>query len=205
MTELTKLRAVLVRCVATVLLFHTVAPSAKIEDEVDFSAGIPLPLLLVAASANSEQGEEVLAVLNNGSVASTWDRGIAAWDQAIDFGSCGNGGAGCPTVDWEWTDADERGQVLHATWADNGQEAGVYFETSDSVDLSRFDGGTIEFDLRTRGGSSAVMMKIDCVYPCRSEDWRSPERIGQEWQRVIVSIDTKWIRRRQSIPVTLPK
>jgi len=190
LTELTKLRAVLVRCVATVLFFHTVAPSAKIEDEVDFSAGIPLPLLLVAASANSEQGEEVLEVLNNGRVASTWDRGIAAWDQAINYGSCGNGGAGCPTVDWEWADADGRGQVLQATWADNGQEAGVYFETSDSVDLSRFAGGTIEFDLRTRGGSSAVMMKIDCVYPCRSDDWRSPERIGQEWQRVIVSIDT---------------
>ena len=190
MTELTKLRAVFVRCIATVFLLHTAAPSAKIEDEIDFNAGISLPLLLVAASANSEQGEEVLEVLNNGRVASTWDRGIAAWDQAIGFSSCGNGGAGCPTVDWEWADADGRGQVLQATWADNGQEAGVYFETSDSVDLSRFAGGTIEFDLRTRGGSSAVMMKIDCVYPCRSEDWRSPERIGQEWQRVIVSIDT---------------
>ena len=190
MTELTKLSAVFVRCIATVFLLHTAAPSAKIEDEIDFNAGLSLPLLLVAASANSEQGEEVLEVLNNGRVASTWDRGIAAWDQAIGFSSCGNGGAGCPTVDWEWADADGRGQVLQATWADNGQEAGVYFETSDSVDLSRFAGGTIEFDLRTRGGSSAVMMKIDCVYPCRSDDWRSPERIGQEWQRVIVSIDT---------------
>ena len=190
LTELTKLGAVFVRCIATVFLLHTAAPSAEIEDELDFNAGLSLPLLLVAASGNSEQGEEVLAVLNNGRVASTWDRGIAAWDQAIDFSSCGNGGAGCPTVDWEWVDADGRGQVLQATWADNGQEAGVYFETSDSVDLSRFAGGTIEFDLRTRGGSSAVMMKIDCIYPCRSDDWRSPERIGQEWQRVIVSIDT---------------
>jgi len=190
LTELTKLGAVFVRCIATVFLLHTAAPSAEIEDEVGFNAGISLPLLIVAASGNSEQGEEVLEVLNNGRVASTWDRGIAAWDQAIGFGSCGNGGAGCPTVDWEWADADGRGQVLQATWADNGQEAGVYFETSDSVDLSRFDGGTIEFDLRTRGGSSAVMMKIDCVYPCRSDDWRSPERIGQEWQRGIVSIGT---------------
>ncbi len=190
MTELTKLSAVFVRCIATAFLLHTAVPSAEIEDELDFNAGISLPLLLVAASANSEQGEEVLEVLNNGRVASTWDRGIAAWDQAIGFSSCGNGGAGCPTVDWGWADADGRGQVLQATWADNGQEAGVYFETSDSVDLSRFAGGTIEFDLRTRGGSSAVMMKIDCVYPCRSEDWRSPERIGQNWQRVIVSIDT---------------
>ena len=190
MTELTKLGAVFVRCIATAFLLHTAAPSAEIEDEVDFNAGISLPLLLVAASANSEQGEEILEVLNSGRVASTWDRGIAAWDQAINYGSCGNGGAGCPTVDWEWADADGRGQVLQATWADNGQEAGVYFETSNSVDLSRFAGGTIEFDLRTRGGSSSVMMKIDCVYPCRSDDWRSPERIGQEWQRVIVSIDT---------------
>ena len=190
MTELTKLSAVFVRCIAAVFLLHTAAPSAEIEDEVDFNAGISLPTLLVAASGNSEQGEEVLEVLNNGRVASTWDRGIAAWDQAIDFSSCGNGGAGCPTVDWEWADADGRGQVLQVTWADNGQEAGVYFETSDSVDLSRFAGGTIEFDLRAQSGSSAVMMKIDCVYPCRSEDWRSPERIGQEWQRVVVSIDT---------------
>jgi len=190
LTELTKLGAVFVRCIATAFLLHTAAPSAEIEDEVDFNAGISLPLLLVAASANSEQGEEILEVLNSGRVASTWDTGIAAWDQAINYGSCGNGGAGCPTVDWEWADADGRGQVLQATWADNGQEAGVYFETSNSVDLSRFAGGTIEFDLRTRGGSSSVMMKIDCVYPCRSDDWRSPERIGQEWQRVIVSIDT---------------
>ena len=182
--------SVLVRCIAIAMLINVGVVAAELDSNVDVNSGISEPLLIADAVADSHEGEEILMVLANGSVAPTWDRGIAAWDQAIDFGSCGTGGSGCPTVDWEWIDAGERGPVLQASWIDNGQKAGVYFETSNPLDLSRFTGGTIEFDLRTQSGSSAVVMKIDCVYPCRSDDWQSPQQIGEDWQRVVVSIDT---------------
>ena len=52
-----------------------------------------------------------LRVIDAAGVGPTWDGGIAAFDQEIDFGSCINDfGVGCPNIDWLFVGAG-RGQV----------------------------------------------------------------------------------------------
>ncbi len=181
----------LVRLFGFCLLFLVaVGGRTEVDESTDVPFGISIPLLLAAASTSPADEVEILSVLNDGRVASSWDRGIAAWDGALGGGLCiGDGGAGCPTVDWTWASAPQRGDILRASWANNGQTAGVFFESTTPMDLSRFSGGTIEFDLRTLGGFAHVVMKIDCVYPCESAAWRSSTQIDETWQRVIVPID----------------
>lgn len=147
--------------------------------------------LLYSSAANAQEDAELLAVLSGGQIGGVWDKPISAWDGALDYGVCvGNNGAGCPTVSWDWSYAEERGQVLRASWVDNGFSAGVFFESSAPRDLTRFSGGTIEFDIRTLGSPRAVVMKIDCIYPCASAEWVSPAPIGQSWERVIIPINS---------------
>ena len=156
-----------------------------------FTPGIVLAALLYSSATVAQEDAEVLAVLSGGQIGSTWDKPISAWDGALDYGVCvGNNGAGCPTVSWDWSYAEERGQVLRASWVDNGFSAGIFFESSAPRDLTRFSGGTIEFDIRTLGSPRAVVMKIDCIYPCASAEWVSPAPIGQSWERVIVPINS---------------
>ena len=51
----------------------------------------------------ASNGGETVVVLDDGQVGSTWDNGILAWDQAINYEVCSNDfGAGCPTVSWGW-------------------------------------------------------------------------------------------------------
>ena len=89
-------------------------------------------------------------VLADGQLADRWDAGIGAFDEAIGYGNCMNdGGAGCPTVDWGWVKNPEKGSVLRASWASNGQHAGVYFQSSTPQDFSTYAKGYLEFDIRT--------------------------------------------------------
>ena len=128
-------------------------------------------------------------VLSNGTVASRWDVGIAAFDEAIGYGDCvDDDGAGCPTVDWNWVNNSDRGSVLRVTWADNGQHAGVYFKSSSPQDFSAFANGTVDFDIRTVTGSVDLVMKIDCGWPCTSGDQRLSNRVTSEWQSVSVPV-----------------
>ena len=128
-------------------------------------------------------------MLANGELASRWDAGIGAFDEAIGYGNCMNdGGAGCPTVDWGWVSNPEKGSVLRASWASNGQHAGVYFQSSTPQDFSTYAKGHLEFDIRTVTGATDLVMKVDCVWPCSSGDQRLTGRVTSEWQRVSVPV-----------------
>ena len=128
-------------------------------------------------------------VLENGQVASTWDVGIAAFDEAIGYGDCvGDGGAGCPTVDWRWVSNPEKGTVLRASWTDNGQLAGVYFKSSSANDFSVYARGEVVFDIRTVSGSAGLLMKVDCGWPCTSGDQRLAQTINSDWQTISVPV-----------------
>ena len=128
-------------------------------------------------------------VLENGQVASTWDVGIAAFDEAIGYGDCvGDGGAGCPTVDWRWVSNPEKGTVLRASWTDNGQLAGVYFKSSSANDFSVYARGEVVFDIRTVSGSAGLVMKVDCGWPCTSGDQRLAQTINSDWQTISVPV-----------------
>lgn len=64
--------------------------------------------IITVLDSDSSTGDGVQSVLSQGVVDGVWDRGINAFDQAIDFGDCSNdGGAGCPSISWEFvSDAD---------------------------------------------------------------------------------------------------
>ena len=48
-----------------------------------------------------------LTVIDSRGLGPTWDSGIAAFDEEIDFGSCiEDSGAGCPNISWSWVEND---------------------------------------------------------------------------------------------------
>ena len=138
----------------------------------------------------TSEPSDTLTVLDNGQVGSTWGNGIGAWDQAISYNTCNNDyGAGCPTVNWSWVAGGDRGQVLQAAWANNGQRAGVFFQTLSPANLSRFSGGTVEFDIRAVNNTAPVVIKVDCEFPCGSGDYQFTESITETWQQLSVPVD----------------
>ena len=147
--------------------------------------------LLGLCSAFSSADELVEQVLSDGQVASRWDVGIGAFDQAIAYESCiDDGGAQCPTVNWSWVSNPDKGTVLRATWMNNGQHAGIFFKSSLPQDLSAFAEGSLEFDVRTVKGSASLTVKVDCVWPCTSGDKRIPGPITSQWRTVSIPIST---------------
>lgn len=145
--------------------------------------------ILAVAVHPGVANELIEVVLENGQVASTWDVGIAAFDEAIGYGDCvGDGGAGCPTVDWRWVSNPEKGTVLRASWTDNGQLAGVYFKSSSANDFSVYARGEVVFDIRTVSGSAGLVMKVDCGWPCTSGDQRLAQTINSDWQTISVPV-----------------
>ena len=141
--------------------------------------------------AASNDGE-TLVVLDRGQIGSTWENGILAWDQANDYEVCSNDfGAGCPTVSWSRVASGDRGQVLQAKWVNNNQRAGIFFQTLTPANLSRFLGGTLEFDIRAASGAARVEIKVDCKYPCASGDYRFSEAVTGTWQRL--SVPVRWL------------
>ena len=142
-------------------------------------------------SAFSRADELVEVVLSDGQVSSRWDIGIGAFDQAIAYENCiDDGGAQCPTINWDWVSNPDQGTVLRATWINNGQHAGIYVKSSLPQDLSAFAEGSLEFDIRTVEGSASLTVKVDCVWPCTSGDQRIPGAITSQWQTVSLPIST---------------
>lgn len=130
-------------------------------------------------------------VLSQGSVDSTWDRGINAFDAAIGYADCSNdGGAGCPSIAWEFVSDAARGDVLQVTHANNGQLAGLFFASSTGVDLSGFANGAIEFDVKVVSGDPEITMKIDCGYPCTSGDNALGQRGVGDWESISIPMTT---------------
>ena len=147
-----------------------------------------LTALFIVASGEAQAVEEV--VLEDGALVPPWDGALGAYDEALGYEVClDDGGAGCPTVDWRWTNSGNRGRVLHTEWQDNGLTAGVYFKARAPQDLSAFESGTIQFEARSLSEPIRLGIKIDCVWPCTSGNRRTDTTLNEEWQRVTVSVD----------------
>ena len=152
--------------------------------------GLWLPGLFAGCVASVCAQQTTLPVIANGELGATWDVGIAAFDAGINYESCTNDfGAGCPNVDWRWSDGGDGYDVLALEYPGTGVLAGVYFKASSPQDLSSFSGGTIEFDVRASQPGTALTIKVDCVYPCTSGDFQIPNTIGTSWQHVSIAVD----------------
>ena len=150
-----------------------------------------LPFFVSGFVGSLHAEQAILPVISSGELGPTWDGGIAAFDAANpDFGSCiGDFGAGCPNVAWRWSLGDNGYDILELEYPGTGQLAGVYFKANTPQDLRNFSGGTIEFDAWASEPSTAITLKVDCVYPCSSGDWQIPSTIGPSWQRISIAVD----------------
>ena len=137
-----------------------------------------------------------LTVLDRGVVGPTWDSGFGvrygyAWPAA----TCENdGGAGCRGISWSIVDDDSRGAVLEITntVGDDPDFRGLfYIEARSPVDLSRFEGGTLEFDVRIISGDPEFQIRIDCVsYGCEPRFSQPGVVVGSsDWVTLSVNVD----------------
>lgn len=128
-------------------------------------------------------------VIEDGALASIWDGGIGAFDEALGYETCRNdGGSGCPSVSWSWVTASGRGQVFRGSWSNNNQHAGIFFKADTAVDLSNYASGSVDFEARVTSGSSGLSVKIDCIYPCTSGDIHLQQALTTNWQNYSIPV-----------------
>ena len=133
--------------------------------------------------------ERVLTVVDTEGIGPTWDGGIGAFDQEIDFDSCINdSGAGCPNISWAWVE-DSENRFLRFEYPGSGQLAGVYFKSSIPQDFRVFQGGTLEIEARASVPNTALTIKVDCEWPCSTGEIRLPETLGDEWTTISIDVD----------------
>ncbi|MEN8814598.1 MAG: immunoglobulin-like domain-containing protein, partial [Glaciecola sp.] len=132
--------------------------------------------------------ENDLSVFKNGSVTSTWDGGINAFDEAINYGECNNdGGAACPSMNWSVVSDTDRGDVLQVEHT-SAQLAGLFFKSNTPRNLAAYANGGIAFDIKLVSGTGNIIMKLDCVYPCTSGDQSLSQVATNEWTTMTVAM-----------------
>lgn len=146
-------------------------------------------LLVVLCQSAAFASDRVLTVVNAGGIGPTWDGGIGAFDQEIDFDSCINdSGAGCPNISWGWV-GDGENRFLRFEYPGSGQLAGVYFKSSIPQDFRVFQGGTLEIEARASVPNTALTIKVDCEWPCSTGEIRLPETLSDEWTTISIDVD----------------
>lgn len=159
---------------------YTVAYTAT--DSSGNSASINRTVSVLEATSAEEN-----RVLRQGVASTQWDAGLNAFDEAIGFGECSNdGGAACPSINWETVQDSDRGDVLELTHADSGEFAGFFIKSSAPIDLSDFRNGALLFDLKTIAGDGRYTMKLDCVHPCTSGDQQINFAVTNDWTAITV-------------------
>jgi endo-1,3(4)-beta-glucanase len=146
----------------------------------------------VVVIASPPAGNETdLKVLAEGQIAPIWDKGINAFDAAINYGECNNdGGAGCPSIDWAFVNDEQRGDVLQVTHSASGNLAGLFIAINGVVDLADYSAGSLIFDIKVVSGDSKITMKLDCIYPCTSGDQALGSKGAAGWETVEVPLQT---------------
>ena len=112
-------------------------------------------------------------VVFDGTVNPVWDIGIAG-TESPSFPLITDGTAGA-TVNWQVVAANDpaRGDVIEATIGGTGEFGLLFVQSSAGIDLSRYSGGSVVFDINVIDydtNTSGMIMKIDCVFPCTSGD-----------------------------------
>ena len=141
-----------------------------------------------------------LTVFDEGVVGPTWDSGFSGrYFNETGTATCENdGGAGCQGINWLIVDDDSRGDVLQITSVNFGYSLGsrFYIKADSPVDVSRFEGGTIEFDVRVMSGDSGgvpeFLISMECVPKCLGYgEWsgRGDAFVGSEWVTLSVNVD----------------
>ena len=139
-----------------------------------------------------------LIVFDEGVVGPTWDPGFGArYLSETGWATCENdGGAGCPGISWAIVDDNSRGAVLEITNAPtNSYSDRFYIKAWSPVDLSRFKGGTLEFDVRIISGDPEFRVFLDCARFCPGNNL--PKNldavVGSDWMTLSVNVNDLFV------------
>ena len=151
------------------------------------NSGMTTRTVTVADTAPNDP--DVIMVLDNGLADSRFEGGISAFDAAIDFNECNNdGGAACPSINWRTAQDSERGAVLEVEHPVDADFAGLFVKTAQPLDLTAFADGALLFELRTVSGDDQFTLKLDCVFPCTSDNKDIVFPITNSWQTITVPL-----------------
>ena len=150
--------------------------------------------------ASSQQQPDVtcppveLIVLDEGVAGPTWDSGVGGrYPAPVETGWVTCESDGCPGISWSTVDDDSRGTVLEITNAAAAidlRQGWFYIKANSPVDLSRFEGGTLEFDVRIISGDPEFRILLDCVYNCNPRFSQSGALVGSsDWVTLSVNVD----------------
>ena len=128
-------------------------------------------------------------MFDKGDVGPTWDSGFGGrYLSETGWATCENDG--CPGISWSIVVDDSRGTVLEIIDAGRDQPDSFYIKANSPADLSRFEGGTLEFDVRIISGSPEFRILIDCVYNCNPRFFQSDVIVGSsDWVTLSVNVD----------------
>ncbi|GLP96463.1 family 16 glycosylhydrolase [Paraferrimonas sedimenticola] len=120
-----------------------------------------------------------------------WTRGIGAWDTGAGFDYFE--GDSTNHVTWSMVDSGdpEHGTVLEVKMSENGSDGLLYIQSQQPVDLSAFANGELRFDLKVldyAGTSSGMAFKVDCVFPCSTNDIELGVVADGVWQSFSVPV-----------------
>jgi endo-1,3(4)-beta-glucanase len=145
----------------------------------------------ITVVADPVSNDSDVSVLANGAVGPLWDKGINAFDAAINYAECNNdGGAACPSISWAFVSDVEQGEVLEITHSATGALAGLFIALNGTLDLSDYADGSLVFDIKVVSGDSKITVKLDCIYPCTSGDQALGSKGAGGWQTVTVPLQT---------------
>ncbi|RMF99351.1 MAG: glycoside hydrolase family 16 protein [Gammaproteobacteria bacterium] len=124
----------------------------------------------------------------------TWDVGINGADSGSNFANYGDPSDPNNKVNWREIPAPldpARGNVLEVTFNDSSAFGVWFIQSTVPRDLSAYSEGAVEFDIKVldyANNTAGMTMKIDCVFPCTSND-RPLGRIADGvWETVSVPV-----------------
>ncbi|MEO1576225.1 MAG: hypothetical protein AAFU65_14865, partial [Pseudomonadota bacterium] len=137
----------------------------------------------------NEVGTEPLVVYDDGITGDDWQPGIGA-SETPDFIDYFDGNT-ANVFNWTFVNEAGRGDVIEVSTNETG-ETGVWFVKADTpVNLSRYAGGIVRFDLRVLNygnNTQGLTTKIDCVFPCTSGDIPLGVVADGAWETIELSI-----------------
>jgi beta-glucanase (GH16 family) len=171
--------------------------SEYIENPVDTSTTNSYEVVYTAFDASGNKATKILTVVvepiylkeiivfKGGEFGTDFDGGMNAYDQGNNWGTCSQS-SGCPNINFELVQDQERGTVIEIEHADTPEAAGVFIESRQTVDLrGAAETGKLMFDVWSENGIS-INYNVGCVYPCESPTF-TKENVGVgEWETITV-------------------
>jgi beta-glucanase (GH16 family) len=127
-----------------------------------------------------------IVVFRAGEFGSDFEGGMNAYDQGNpNWGTCSES-SGCPNINFELVNDQDRGTVIEIEHADTNQSAGVFIESTQTVDLrGAKETGKLIFDVWSENGIS-INVNIGCGYPCESPTLTRENVAVGEWETITI-------------------